>query len=189
MFPTRRSKYNRQVEHTKGGKKTVACSPQSGKVCCIQNSFNPAGSRSNNHNCKELFIEQHLSGVSLMSGHLGCASQNFRSEPPLRSLSFTLPGRRPALSLMESSREIIFVGYYRAVTGKCGITGGILSGESEREKKLCLVFAFSWFFALLFYQQKYSSGDGWGNHNLDILEMESDIWSSECLCDGMERYC
>lgn len=166
------------------GEKKVACSPQSGKVCCTQNSFNPACSRSNNHNCKELFIEQqceHLGGVSLMSGHLGCANQNLRSEPPLMSLSFTLPGRRPALSLMESSREIIFIGdcrrqcYYSAVTGKCGISGGILSGESEREKSYALYFFFLLFFSLLFYPRKYSSGSGWGNHNLDTLEMESDI--------------
>lgn len=116
-----------------------------------------------------------------MSGHLGCANQNLRSEPPLMSLSFTLPGRRPALSLMESSREIIFVGdcrrqcHYSAVTGKCGISGGILSGESEREKSYALYFFFSCFFSLLFYPEKYSPGSGWGNHNLDILEMESDI--------------
>ena len=96
---------------------------------------------------------KHLGGVSLMSGHLGCANQNLRSEPPLMSLSFTLPGRRPALSLMESSREIIFVGdcrrqcYYSAVTGKCGISGGILSGQSEREKSYALYF---FFFSLAF---------------------------------------
>ena len=116
-----------------------------------------------------------------MSGHLGCASQNLRSEPPLTSLSFTLPGRRPALSLMESSREIIFVRdarrqcYYRAVTGKCGIAGGILSGESEREKSYALYLLSLAFLHFCFINKNTVQAVGGEIIKLDILEMESDI--------------
>lgn len=116
-----------------------------------------------------------------MPGHLGCASQNLRSEPPLTSLSFTLPGRRPALSLMKSSREIIFVGdsprqcYYRAVTGKCGIAGGILCGESEREKSYALYLLSLDVLHFCFINKNTVQAVGGEIIKLDILEMESDI--------------